>query len=679
MTGQNPLPTTPDNESARVEVLLERFFGAGNDAAQWGKLIGPFVDTLRSSADAPIVLPRFHADTRDFAMYVITRSPTELVQARELVRAFVGPTYSTGGDTIPAALDPEDPIDAAVIDFAGPQSTLVIRTSSHQHYRPKLRVALQLMQSTAASRPARSWTVIRPLGRLLAEFDASLAAGGVASSNSALEQVIARGGISATNLAHLRIKRFDRLGLGRDLLALNGLAEVMRQDPPRPVTEAVLNAVHSTALSGPLSQGDVPGACDRLREINLPLPIKADVGFYSDEAVTVMLTTAVGRGDLTQLARLVTALRQDDRQDSVPDIVWQKATALVQPQSPHPPLPQEAKPGATPPITAPESTPDFGEPSQVESWGELFERLAVPGPSHRAALDALRDEVWRDWPPLPDSDEELSQVLAAFDDTAWNRAWAAVGAIIEVIGSADTAPCTVREFITYALTFNKFSAADLVTLQALTEIFLRARPAANAYRSLLEELRDSCPQWVSPEKADPALDLADRLVLAACPDNNARLGLAVELLTPLHRYRGRLDSAILPFARQLSDELDLPLDWPQEEPAEEDDSLGDLAGCSLLLYSLDEAVLDRVSRALQEQAPDLKIALSFDKVGNPSLREKARRANVIALATRCATHAATGFITTHAKAAEITYADGSGSASLLRAATNGLKALKQRV
>ncbi|WP_433330674.1 protein DpdD [Spirillospora sp. CA-294931] len=679
MTGQNTPQATPDDESVRVEVLLERFFGAGNDAAEWGEAIRPFVDTLRSSADAPIVLPRFHADTRDFAMYVITRSPTELAQARELVRAFVGPTYSTGGDTIPEALDSDDPIDAAVIDFAGPQSTLVIRTSSHQPYRPKLRAALQLMQSTAASRPARSWTVIRPLGRLLAEFDAALSAGGVASSNSALEQVIARGGISATNLAHLRIKRFDRLGLGHDLLALNGLAEVMRQDPPRPVTEAVLNAVHSTALREPLSQGDIPGACDRLREINLPLPIKADVGFYSDEAVTVMLTTAVGRGDPSQLARLVAALRQDDRQGSVPDIVWHKATALVQSQSPHSPVPQETEPGATPAIPAPESTPDLGEPSQPDSWGELFKSLAVPGPGHRAALDALRHEVWRDWPPLPDSDEELSHALAAFDDTAWNRAWAAVGAIIEAIGSADTAPGTVREFITYALTFNKFSAADLVTLQALTEIFLRARPVADAYRSLLEELRDSCPQWVSPENADPALDLADRLVLAACPDNNARLSLAVALLTPLHRYQGRLDDSILPFVRQLSDELDLPLDWPQEEPAEEDDGFGDLSGRSLLLYSLDEAVLDRASRALQQQAPDLKIALSSDKVGHPALREKARRADVITLATRCATHAATGFITTHAKTAEITYADGSGSASLLRAATNGLKALQQPV
>ena len=94
---------------------------------------------------------------------------------------------------------------------------------------------------------------------------------------------------------------------------------------------------------------------------------------------------------------------------------------------------------------------------------------------------------------------------------------------------------------------------------------------------------------------------------------------------------------------------------------------------NVLLYSLDKAVLDRTSAELQRLAPKLKIAISHDKVGTDSLKKKSRNADVVVLATRCAKHAATGFITENAGSAVVAYADGSGSASLLRAATNGLR------
>ena len=51
---------------------------------------------------------------------------------------------------------------------------------------------------------------------------------------------------------------------------------------------------------------------------------------------------------------------------------------------------------------------------------------------------------------------------------------------------------------------------------------------------------------------------------------------------------------------------------------------------------------------LQRLAPRLKIATSHDKAATDALKKKSRNADVVVLATRCAKHAATGFITENA-------------------------------
>ena len=94
----------------------------------------------------------------------------------------------------------------------------------------------------------------------------------------------------------------------------------------------------------------------------------------------------------------------------------------------------------------------------------------------------------------------------------------------------------------------------------------------------------------------------------------------------------------------------------------------------MLLYSLDERVLERTKLLLGDIVPNADVRLSHDKVGSPILRQQARGADVIVLATRCAKHAATGFIRKHASSAALVIeADGSGSASLLRAAVEALR------
>ncbi len=659
-------------ERLGIEEFVDRFFGEGNDAGQYPAIVDSCRETLSAGPDGPIALPR-HIEWRDwFAMYVISGNGTNTTQVRELIQAFVGPTYCTKGDTVPAVLDPADPVDSAVIEFAGPGSTFIVGAGTNKERRRRMRQALELMQRVAVTGPPRNWYIPKPLGRLLAEFQAALATGGQAVSEAALNEIEARGGITATNLAHLRIKRLDRLGRGKDLLAMEGLSNVLRQDPPLPVKQAVLNAIYSVHLCELLESGEFEAALDSLRGAALPapLPLHEDVRDYGDEAATVLVTTAVGREDIPSMEEMVSALADTGYLKVLPEVVLRRVEELIGRPAPPPEVSEKNRPHQS-------STSD-SEPSSSASPESWLDLLPLAAQRETRALDIVRDEEWHNWPSPAESDEDISRFLDALDDSSWKNAWEiASGPFIEAVGYEYSAPHTALSFLTYALSFHRLGPGDLLAIQALTEIFLRSSPSPGDYRDILELVQSSCEQWVSPENAIVALDFADRLVLSACPDRAVRANLALALLGPLHRLQGRLEPSIIEFAHQLSGELEIPFEWHLPERLQEEDPLAGLPPLSLLLYSLDEAVLQRTEAKLRTLVPELKIALSHDKVGSDSLRHKSRNADLVVLATRCAKHAATGFITESAKKAHMTYADGSGSASLLRAAVDGLSHLAQ--
>ncbi|NYI97123.1 hypothetical protein HNR12_003400 [Streptomonospora nanhaiensis] len=678
MTDSNPpQPDRVAEARRRLKTLADRFFGVGNDAydyiRQYPDLYRPFLDRLEVVSDAPVVLPRLVRSDDRFGIYVIALKDADVPYIRELLQAFAGPSFATQGIAAPARLDPSDPVDAAVIEFAQERSTFVVETGKAPHHRVALRQALGLMQQVTMVGPRREWRIPKPLGRLLADFQAALTSGGAPLSESLLEEIAARGGVSATNLAHLRIKRLDRLGLAAELLTMEGLGRVLRQDPPVPVKEAVLNAVYSVHLRSPLEREDVEAAIATLRDagpINLPLhedPLK-----YGDEAVTVLLTAALGRRHPADVDRIWAALGQGGREAAVPVCVAREAAALLLRH------PRPAPDARTVPEKATPDTPSADEDAaraKPQSWLELID-LAAAG-----AIDsksASTDEIWREWPSPAEYDTQLSQRLGELDDAQWERVWQSlVSPFIEAVGYDRSAPATAMELITYAVSFDKFAPVDLLVLHSLTEIALRSSPPAVAYTELLETLRGTCPQWVSPDKAIEALDFADRLVLAACPEPDARTNLAVALLNPLHQHQRRLDPSMRDFARKLSSELGIAYEWEEAAEPEEKDPLTAIPPVSLLLYSLDERVLSRTKEELERVAPAVKVSVAHEKVGSPSLREKARNAHVVVLATRCATHAATGFIQSYADKDAIRYARGSGSASLVQEAVAGLKTYAQ--
>lgn len=679
---QPQLPT--ERTQDRIEAFLTRFFGPGNDAwpamdpdYPWKDRTLPFVDMLRRGADAPVVLPRMDKARDLFTMYVIARDPLDVAKTADLITAFAGPTYIADGGVRAARLDPDDPVDQAVLDFAGPGVTFTVRTGAHRQHRTNLADALQLMQRTVARRPPRLWRVAKPVGRLLAEFDAALAAGGEAASADLLEQLAAGGGIDATNLAYLEIKRLSRLGRNDEILALPRLADVARQDPPNPVRDAILGAVYSTALEEPLTREDIQEARTQLIASGRFVPnlLQADAQQLSSEAITVLLLAAAMRNEPSVLEHLTAVVGATEKNADIPPPVWDYAIRVMRDASG---LPAETLPRPGPPDAVTTVTP--GKPSSsadvVDSWPALITAIAEDRHEGQTILD---ERSWATWPGPATNDENTAQLLDSLESEPANRVWGAVGAFIDAVGYAAPAGRSAHAFIRNALTFDRYGPGDLVALHALTDITLRHAPGPQEYAKLLDDIRSECNRWVAPERASIALDFIDVLVLAPCPDPVARGNLAYALIDPLWQHQIRLDEADRAFARRLSEELTLGFTWPEpSSTSEEYLPLTAIPQLNVLLYSLDEAVLARSADELAHLAPTAKVVTAYDHVGSTQLRQKARHADVIVMATRCAKHAATGFITQHAGNAQIEYAEGSGSASLLRATVTGLRTKVRR-
>ena len=662
----------PERTLARTNKFIREFFGLGNTVwpdrdpnSSVGRRLVTYLQVLQDGSEVPVVLPRRRpGDDLPLTAYVIALNPAHATAVAELLTAFVGPTYASF-DGLPARLEPSDPVDRAVLDFAGPSLTFTL-SSPTRAIQARAWNALDQLQAIMKQRPVRSWHAPKPIGRLLAEFEVALAGGGNSASAAVLEQLGASGGLSATNLAHLQIKRLARLGRDSELLRMAGLADVVVAGPPAPVKDAVLAAIYTSAVAGPLTAGDLVAARENLIEAGTLVPplLSGSPSGLSAEALVVLALAAWIRGETAVLRELLGA---ESRWAQVTQLAPRLAEAV------------SAEAEGTEPGPVDQDTPASPAGFVLASWPELIAAI----PENPGAVEAiLASQAWRDWNPPARADEVIAAALAQFDDDAAERAWSVVGPFVDADGYQQPAARSARELIDIALTYDRFSPGDLVGLTALSEIVLRAAPEGREYADLLDDLRSETGRWVGPDRATVVLDLADLLARAASPDDEARLRLAMALLRPLRDHYARLEPDQARFARQLSGELGTGLEWPAADQADQADAgqpLADLPPMKVLLYSLDEGVLERTAVVLEGIAPGADVKLSHDHVGTSRLRQQSRNADVIVMATRCATHAATGFIRANAATTTlVTEADGSGSASLLRAAIAALHAHRAR-
>lgn len=624
--------------------FLLRFFAEGNNiwpglsqSSPAARTLAPFLQALAYPGECPVILPRQRLVGLPSEVYIIGRDTAHAGRVRSLLEASVAHHWVSFDGRV-ATLNPDDPVDKAVLDFRGPGTTFVLKPNTQDAAAATLR-ALHRLANSLVGRPLRTPPAVRPVGRMLREFDLALSSGAVEASESLLREIQSVGGISHENVAFLRVRRLSRLGLEADLLVDGSLTAMVYTEPPFQVREAVLGAWARTKILPVLDSDGMNAALAGIPDGDVDFAMLVDRAMLrttDDDVATVCALVAYVRGDDALAASFV-----KDR--TLTDELQVLAVA---------------EPGLE---TA--SDTEVRASTGPTSWMEWIEYVANGADTGLGVDDA------ETWAPAWTIDNDLAAAIYALPELAEDSLLDGVATLLETDDTEHAAPETAASLINRYLLSERFDPADLSALCALLQVFVRSGPAPDRYDELLSDIREYTGQWVSVQAAVKVIDIAD--AVACGPSGTQRDSFVSALLGPLNAQKSRLSATMRGLAALVSEDLNLALDWSLVVTdgglRAAKDATADVAP-RILIYSLDTGTLARTKAAISQQWPKAVVEASSDKVGNSGLKRHARNSDVIVLATRRASHAATGFITMNARtSALIGYADGSGSASMLRA------------
>jgi hypothetical protein len=651
--------------SLSVETFAERFFSPPNMAwpdpnrVDIPRALRPFLPALETRGDCPAILPRRVADTtQPTAVYVVCWDIGHAGRVRALLEAAVAHHWCRFDGRV-ARLDPDDPIDAAVLDFVGPGTTFILRPAPET--AAKTFTALRRLVSTIGDTPLRETQIPRPIGRMLLEFDLALAAGAVESSGGLLKEIEAYGGISHENVAFLQLRRLARLGKDQELLAHGSLGSLVYAEPPLLVREGVLSAWARVNVLHPILAEDVDAGLVAIQSArpDVAMLVDASLAHSTDPyVITTCALVAIIRDDPPLTEALLSS-----------SVIAEPLLARL--------LAAPSGPVAT--VSSAVSIDELERPAEapiarvplVKSWLDWVENIRGQEVKSLQAGEAL------DWAPLWEVDAELADEIDSIPDVATDSLLAGVAAFLDSDDLDRPAPHAAAALLRRYLIAERFHPYDLGAISALLGIFLRGSPSTESYGEVLRDVSAFAPQWVSVGTAPRAIDLADVVACGPVSASAARSDFVATLLGPLNRQKLRLPASLCQLAKLITDDVGLDFDWTPAEPVHDapTDSVSAPPNHRILLYSLDTGALARVGKVVALQWPHIRVSLSSDKEGNPALKEHVRNADLIVVATRRATHAATGFITDNAARALVRYPDGSGSASMLRTVEAGIAEL----
>lgn len=610
-----------------------------------------FLGALDARGECPLVLPRRDVQGQPSTMYVVCWDRSHAGRMRPLLWAAVA-DYLSPFDGRVASLKADDPLEAAILAMVGSGTTFLLRPEPQTEGR--LIAALQRLVLSLRGRPRRNPVLSRPVGRMLREFNLALAAGAADQSAAILQEIERAGGISHENVAFLQIQRLGHLGRDRELLTHGSLPTITHTEPPQAVCEAILAAWGRQNLrTGGVIDPD--GAAERLSTdpIDVAMLVGERITATSNaDALSVGALVALARGD----ANLGAALQANDGLPT--ELRLRLAKSL-------PATTRAAGVSVEHNASSPATVEDESESAvgaerdaPISSWFDWLNRLEGGGVSPPVT------NLVQGWEPAWRVDQELGPAIDSLPDLATDALLSGVAAFLDTDDRGHPAPQTARAFMRRYLIEERFGPADLSALASLVATFLRSAPGRDAYISLLDDLSTFAPQWSSVASATQALDLADTVACGPRAVPEVLAGFIAAVLAPLNGQRQRLTGSLRSLAAMITKDVGLDWEWGVAEPNETASAvLPD--GLSVLIYSLDAGTLARVAASLNEQYPTLTVHRSSDKVGTPVLRQHSRRADLIAIATGRAAHAATGFITSNA-GGRICYPDGCGAASMLR-------------
>jgi hypothetical protein len=285
------------------------------------------------------------------------------------------------------------------------------------------------------------------------------------------------------------------------------------------------------------------------------------------------------------------------------------------------------------------------------SWTDWFQRVGKPDRWSQAG-EVARDksEVW--------GISEFSSSNVA-QNSAVALVAGSVNANADEVRSCLDLLCTLAQRLTLAASGDPLVQAIVLIvsdqpnpsrqvreeLRTLIELLLDAGPEARLYAEYVEVLRGVWAEVQSRTAFDWALDIADLLAAAPCPDPSARSEFVQILFSWAHRHAQQLERRQVIVANAVADEVGLATGLvPTEAATGQEDVWARLADARIGLYSLLPRVGTRLQERLTHLAPGTRVEQNSDTVATPALRNLAAHSDYMIVDTRHATHSATSAI-----------------------------------
>jgi hypothetical protein len=311
------------------------------------------------------------------------------------------------------------------------------------------------------------------------------------------------------------------------------------------------------------------------------------------------------------------------------------------------------------------------------SWRGWFERLRAktpwPGAVSRASSGATE---WEIEAVASDADtlEEIVETLeASLEPWASDALHQAIPYLLDVFLCDPPDP---RLASVVGSMFELLATDDALTLSSVSALVRlahsRLTTSANGYSQLVETVVSAVEQASSPGTVRLVTETLELLATVPCRSIDDRHAAAIRLVSVANRWWNRVDSVDRALVRHLCEDLGLrDLLLPEPELALSGEGEGKnlskaLTGRVVALYSLTQSALERAASALKAACPGLRIKTFCEEVGTAPMKEAARTADLFVIATRSATHAATGVIMQH-RNGPVEYARGKGSVTLIDA------------
>lgn len=660
--------------------------------------------------------------------YAIAESAAEWRRLRPLLMAYAGPTL-TSFNGWPVPLDSNVPVEAFLLS-GGWHVVAKLVPAKDSRISEMVRRSFLRMLDTISKAPTTTHVAPQSTSSLIANFVDALNGNNRLEAERILEICISELRVDALNLSFLRIQLFSHFDDWASVREMPEFQSLCYTRKPPVVTGALLEALYQTSMAHFEGEDWIEHQrkCwhEEIRQfakplIHLPIPNAIRYGGLKLYA-WYALETEPRVPDLEDailkyrdsIGELANALDRVGRDGSVTS----SSGSILEPPTINTPiaLAQGALANANNEDTlasirnalaqfdlldemvqkqliSSEPFRSFWQTIQVEAGGEVppsgwidwLGRLSAPEFTNSFAL--LKHAV-AEWPASELVDfvgiSEYANALTDVEDTppASERIADAIPLLTAWVVDDPRFPrpamAPIYEALMYHLVVGARRGSEIydsssVLIRALLAIGL----PASQYRALLDDCLELIAGGVGTRNVYWILDVLEETIFNSSPSVERRQDFWYAVyakISPLRKHLSPGQSLVL---NRISNSLgwdsssEIEVFTVPESGVNVDKLRSGLTGLSIAIYSLTESAARQAEVAINSLAPNVKISISCDTGGTPSLKSMAQNADIFVIATSSAKHAATGFIQQMRPRTKPTlFASGRGFSSIVRAIEN---------